>query len=231
MSETLQAIVQIVLTPILIVGAFAFVIRELFKSYLSMDIEKYKVELQNDLESHKAKLKLEADARQFEFQTKFSSLHQKRAERIEELHGRLLELISQLYSFQTFMVLHEAQRNPNDVSFEGWSNELTNLQQEFNDTKLSYQKSRIYFEDDLCKQIEEVLNFAQEMLGNYELRERRGSLLKRPGLNSEQIMQIIQTDREAFRNFLAIAPKLQKTLEVEFRKTLSFQSEKQEILK
>ena len=67
----METTIQLILMPTFIVGVLAFVMRELFKKYLSMDAEKYKTELQSDLESHKARLKSEHDANQFEFQTKF----------------------------------------------------------------------------------------------------------------------------------------------------------------
>lgn len=91
MSETWQTIIQLILTPTLIVGVLAFVMRELFKSYLSMDIERYKSKLQSDLESHKARLKAEHDLKHFEFQTRFSLFHQQRAEIVKELYRLLKE--------------------------------------------------------------------------------------------------------------------------------------------
>ena len=94
--EVWQIVIQLVLLPTSIVAVLAFVIREVFKSYLSMDVERYKTTLQTDLESHKAKLKAEYDLRHFEFQTRFSLLHQKRADAIEKLFALLAKIQNDL---------------------------------------------------------------------------------------------------------------------------------------
>ena len=158
--------------------------------------------------------------------TKFSLLHQKRAENIEKLHEKLVDLISEVSNFEIFLLQDEAVRNPNEYSFKGWSEKLLNLEENYEDVFLFYRKRLIYFDNDLCKQIKAVLDSANKMLGNFKLRERRGSLLKRSAQeNPEQFITIKRSDREAYKNFLELAPKLQNTLEIEFRKLLSSQME------
>jgi hypothetical protein len=72
MSEIVQEILKLIFVPAVIVAALTWLIRELFKSYLSMDVERYKSELQRDLEGFKAQLKAQYDISTVEFQTRFS---------------------------------------------------------------------------------------------------------------------------------------------------------------
>lgn len=72
--ELWQQIVALTLTPTLLVGALAYLLRTLFDRGLERDLERHKSELAAQL---------------FEHQTKFSIIHEKRAEVIAELYGRL----------------------------------------------------------------------------------------------------------------------------------------------
>ncbi len=72
--ELWQQIVALTLTPTLLVGALAYLLRALFDRGLERDLERHKSELAAQL---------------FEYQTKFSVIHEKRAEVIAELYSRL----------------------------------------------------------------------------------------------------------------------------------------------
>jgi len=72
---TIQAIVAIILTPTLIVGAMVFILRKLFEQLLSRDLEQHKANLKIEFEQSRLRLENELQTRLFEFQTKFSMYH------------------------------------------------------------------------------------------------------------------------------------------------------------
>jgi hypothetical protein len=151
MSEFWQSIIQLILTPVLIVGALAFVIRELFKSYLSMDVERYKTTLLTDLESHKAKLKAVYDLKYLEFQTKFSLIHQKQAEAIENLYAYLAAVENDLLILSTWVI--PSRRGSIDEFYAKTTKDVDELCDYF-------EKKRIYFNDDIVKNTISIVKLA-----------------------------------------------------------------------
>ncbi len=208
MSEFWQTIIQLILTPTLIVGALAFVMRELFKSYLSRDIEKYKIEFQSNLESHKAKLKAEYDVRQFEFQTRFSHYHQQKAQAIQELYILLTEA-EDILQIATSLSKPPPQNENENNEEEQLLNKMNNKCRDFH---LCFVKNRIFLDEptvELVRHIDDQITVAKNMylrgvyakdLSEDKKQERRW---KANDIGSQEI------------------PKVRKTLETQFRQLLS----------
>ena len=146
MSETWQAIIQLILTPTLIVGFLAFVMRELFKSYLSMDVEKYKTQL-----------KSESDARQFEFQTKFSSWHKQQAEAIKELYSLIAEMEIILNDVNTLIGFMDGT-DKNSINNEFWTELSEELRVKQNKLVTFFKINQIYFTSETCRILDETIN-------------------------------------------------------------------------
>jgi hypothetical protein len=69
-----QQLIAVIVTPVLVVGAVAWLLRKFFERGFQRDLEMYKSELARANHEH---------------QTKFSLIHQKRADVIADLYGRL----------------------------------------------------------------------------------------------------------------------------------------------
>ncbi len=209
MSETWQTIIQLILTPTLIVGVLAFVMRELFKSYLSMDIERYKSELQSDLESHKARLKAEHDLKHFEFQTRFSLFHQQRAEIVKELYRLLKE--------SELSISWIANPNQdNELLIRGRDLAIESL----NKLKLYTNKNRIFFSENICKELDDVCNTMENCLASFlhsHQRIEKGNL----DFGEEHPMKILSG---AMRDLESKVKPILKELERQFREILSVET-------
>jgi hypothetical protein len=81
------AVVQLILTPALVVAAVTFMTKGLFSNLLARDLEGYKHRLAREDEMHKKLL----EAAQFERQTRFSWAHQKQAEVIGQIYSKLAD--------------------------------------------------------------------------------------------------------------------------------------------
>lgn len=125
-------VIQLILTPTLIVGALAWLLRSFFDQSLRRDLARF----QNELES-----------RRFEHQTRFSLIHQRQAEVIAGLYSRLAKarrLIAQLVAlFQPGgQNLLEKKRRVADAC---------------NDADEFFNENRLYLAQDLAARIEELL--------------------------------------------------------------------------
>jgi hypothetical protein len=206
MSETWQIIIQLVLLPTSIVGVLAFVMRELFKSYLSMDIERYRSELQSDLESHKAQLKAEFDIKHFEFQTRFSLFHQQRAEIIKELYRLLKE--SELSISWT--------ANPNQ-DIDSLTRQKDLAIELLNNVRIYINKNRIFFSENICKELDDVCNAMENCLASFlhsHQQIERGNL----DFGAEHPLKILSA---AIKDLESKVKPLLEKLEKQFREILS----------
>lgn len=205
--EIWQTIIQLILLPTSIVAVLAFVMREIFKSYLSMDIEKYKTELQTDLESHKAKLKAEYDASHYEFQTKFSLFHQRKAEKIEALYVMITQLGKRVEH-----AYYKIEKRPEET------NEVIDLYHGYIDY---YIENQIYFDDDLCEIIEQIRDSISNMTDRYLATD----LHKKDGANNPSMLPIIadagNKEIDSHKKFRKEFPELRKKIRDEFKKSLS----------
>ena len=78
--ELLKDIIALVFTPVVVVGALAYILRNLFSQTLNRDLEHFKAKLQSEREYFTAELQNELKAQFFEYQTRFSFFHNKTAE-------------------------------------------------------------------------------------------------------------------------------------------------------
>lgn len=219
MSENWQSIIQLILTPTLMVGALAFVMREVFKSYLSMDVERYKSELQSDLESHKARLKAEYDAKQFEYQTRFSLLHQKRA-----------DAISQMYSLvsETHNLLLNASIPYRKDGLEFGSKNPKKAIEKYNETMIFFKQNKILFDNNLANLIDKTICAMDDCLV-FVIKAEQATLTK----IEIAFETTLENRTKAFNISSNLADSVLIELESEFRKLLSaenpnFQLEKKQ---
>ncbi len=205
MSETWQAIIQLILLPTSIVAVLAFVMRELFRSYLSMDVERYKAELQNDLESHKARLKSESDARQFEFQTKFSLLHQQRAEIVSELFSMLVKIEEKI---NAYLIKNEPEED------------LHILIADFRQFQSYFGRNCIYFDEDMQNRMDEIEKIVWTIIGNFNatkfiVKKYDGKPTMQPIASEAEIKML-----DEYKKFQKIFPEVKKLLKNDFRQIL-----------
>ena len=181
-----------------------------------MDIERYKSELQSDLESHKAKLKAEYDLRHFEFQTRFSLFHQQQAEVIKELYRLLKETELGIWSIA----------NPNQEK-----DVLAKLREatikSFTELTFYINKNRIFFSEDICKELNSVCDDMQKCLQSFVYSHQQ---LEQRGLplGEEHPMKILS---EAMRDLEDKVKPVTKELEKQFREILSVESSNYQIEK
>lgn len=84
-----------------------------------------------------------------------------------------------------------------------------------------YEKNRIYFDDDLCKEIEDVRNLVIEMLDGY--RRSNNFLMQRNSTHPDidkYITKAFESEEEVYKKFSEEFPRLRDKLRNEFRQLL-----------
>lgn len=101
------------------------------------------------------KIKTELQRNLYQYQTKFSLFHQREADAMAKLYEVLIDLgriVDYVHHTFTDKGRKETTQKANAKFYE------------YIDT---YEKNRIYFDDDLCREIEEIKNLVIEMLDRY----------------------------------------------------------------
>jgi hypothetical protein len=132
--ELWKELLILILSPLAVISAGAYLIRKVLERGLNRDLEKYK----NELEMHR-----------FEYQTRFSLIHQKRAEVIGEFYSRLVESEDLLRRLTSVFQPH---------------NQPLPLPMRKDETRAAYWRCkdyfnghRIYFDEELCLKIDTFL--------------------------------------------------------------------------
>jgi hypothetical protein len=129
---------------------------------LELGLEKYRNNLATSLESHKADLnkqteEFKASLRilELEHQVKYSMLHEERASVIKKLYSLIIELQIKLSELTSMF------QGPN------WKKDdkcETDAKKSLNELKNFFLPNRIYFKNDLCVKIDEIINLSWKII-------------------------------------------------------------------
>ncbi len=145
--ELWQQILALILTPVMIVGVLAYLFKLLLKSSLDKDLERYKSELKSGFDKDLEKFKSELAIQQFEFQKRFSLIHEKRAEVLGELYARLDRTERALADLTSLLQLNDGR------TLQDKKTATQSIGKDFSDY---YSTKKIYLDESLCNQIEEM---------------------------------------------------------------------------
>lgn len=122
----------------LITGAIVYIGKRIVDKSLDIALEKYKSTLALELETHKIK---------------FGKLHQDRLDVIKLFHTKLYDLQKALYSLTAFM-REDEKDNRREVKVNNELNSLSEL----------LELNQIYFNENICKRIEEIVSEGHRIL-------------------------------------------------------------------
>ena len=128
----------------MVLGAVAWLVREIIVRILDKDVESYKTKLQG--ESDKKLEELKSELRMVEFRS--SKLHEKRAEVVAELYGRLVRAIDMAYDF----VFSGISAEP-----PGVKERAKKAEEAIKDLIAYYGAHRIYFDSQICEQLDALI--------------------------------------------------------------------------
>jgi hypothetical protein len=196
-----QQILTLTLTPVIIVGVLAYLFKSLLKSRLDKDLERYKSDLKSILDKDIEKFKSELAIQQVQFQTRFSLIHQKRAEVLGELYSRL-------DSFdRAFADLIAPLQYVGDISLQDKKTATCTKGNEFIEY---YSAKKIYLDESLCNQIEEIQKILKDAWVAFDISQRGKS-------DQEDKTGLRKLSSKLVEEKL---PPLKKQLEERFRKEL-----------
>ncbi len=135
-------------------GALAWLARSVIKYFIDRDLEKFKSNLEKMA---------------FEHQIRFSTLHEKRAQIIAELHSRLYDFQWAVSAF--LRDFHKNNENDKTKSVR----ELDNKSYKFKDY---FDKHRIYFTENICSTVDELVDILYSAYVPLEIRDRSDDKLK-----------------------------------------------------
>ncbi len=128
----------------------ALVVPLLTYLWLTRKMADYQTNLSKELESYKVQLQSEFQTKFYEFQTKFSWFHQKKAETIDNFFAEFLEIQYKIVHFNS------------DVE-----DDFYKLRNDFDNFITFYIRSQLYFDDELCQEIESARDSMSNILDKY----------------------------------------------------------------
>lgn len=159
----LQDILALVLTPTLIVGVVAWLLRAYFEQSLQRDLEKFEARLQAEHNTAQATLQAQLQTQLFEHQTRFSTFHTKQS----EVLGKTYELL-----FDPYQHIREYV-HPFDVNGPPSQEQLEQIVNEFNVLTGYYHKNRNHLPESVCTKLDPVLKEMKSALRqNVRARQR-----------------------------------------------------------
>ena len=140
MKPMLEELIKFFGGGVLILAAFAWLLKALITHSLSKEVESYRAILSKDIETHRAILNTQS--------LRLSRLHQKRGLILEQLYGNLIDFIKAVDSFV------EIWGNSDDPTKTKEREKFVEAFWRFRD---HFDKKRIFFSDDLCEKIDEFV--------------------------------------------------------------------------
>jgi len=212
MTELLKYIGIYSAASVVIAGMIGYLAQKIIEQILKKDLEKFKGELQS--ENQKAKLQFDKEMENYKaglnlISSRQSKLYTKRSEVIEKLYQNLVEFNNAMFDMTVLM------RNVTGKDDETIQKE--ELERIGNTGKLGtdffefYQKNKIYFNVETCKLIEEIQEGFKQSHSDYSFRHLWGIP------PSKMTYEMAKGANEKVREEI---PKLLKTLEDEFRRSI-----------
>lgn len=188
-----------------------YLVQQLSLHLLNRDIKKYELEINQETEKFKNELNLSLEKHKSELNliyTKASKLHDKRLDHIAEIYSLLTE-------FHDYMQLLIGMKNTTGMTEEEKTHEelkdLKNSEIAGNQFLKYYSKHKLYFELEICSNIEEIIKLLRESHVDFSFKYIFG--IGSPEFEMDKIKGISKNVREK-------VPELKKDLEKSFRELL-----------
>lgn len=207
MPELLKDIIALVFTPVVVVGALAYILRNLFSQALNRDLEQFKARLQSEREHSTAELQKELQAQLFEYQMRFSFFHNKTA----EVTGTTYELLAEAVE----VISHAVGDHPGDFGARPPETTSVNQARDAHNKLASYYlKHRYILSEGICDKMDEILKAMREVLS------------KSYYVASDQTDENERFWREAWQSTRLEVPRLKKEIEEQFRRSFAIETRK-----
>lgn len=164
--ELWKLLIEQVGTPIVILGAVAFLIQQSIAQWMARDIKRFEHKREVDLEQFKKDL----DASQFERQARFTSLHEKRAEVIAKLYEQLAEASQAIREMTSPMQFTTKDTVEDDKRKAAQRSKAVDA---YNSTRAYFETHRLYLGTAVAAKVDALLNLAHGALLEFELSQGR----------------------------------------------------------
>ena len=178
---------------LLLISAIAWFARAVFRQILSRDLEKFKSGLEMEAMTHKIR---------------YERLHGERVEVIKEVYQKIVQADSSLrFLVKIFHPIYEPPLEKKEESAVRHCNDLTGY----------YERNRIFFEESLAKDIDDILDSFHRAWTSYQAYKEAGGGRDPDGA--------LEASREITEQMGKTAPKVRKQLETKFRNILGIDNE------
>ena len=158
------SLLALILTPVAVTGAVAYMTRGLFEQLLKRDVERYRHELHQAGELQKKLL----ETVQFEHHTKFSWAHEKQAQVISDVYGKLAvahkAMLHMTSPVQFGHVDREAQRKAAADAYQALED--------------SFLLNRVFLSEKRAEEVESVVTMMRTSFNQFGFAQTPGSELK-----------------------------------------------------
>lgn len=134
-------------------GVLTVIVQALINIFFNKKLEKYKKEFNKELESYKKELSIIVN--------RDGSIYKKRIEVIDEFYEKVIKLNYSVLSLTNIMkpIIKDFDEEENIRIETNWKN--------FNDLHKFYLIRKIYFPENICKKVEEIIKITHEVQLHY----------------------------------------------------------------
>ena len=202
---------------VVIVIGLGYLLKKVFESKLSNQLEQYKKELQLENQNHQLELdkqfeqyRSELEISRLENQIKFGKLHEDRALVIKKLYSKLRILEGYMYSWTLPL-----QQVPNGENYEDYiEKKRIDFNKSFSDFNDYYIVNAIFFEEKTCKIIDNIIKQVSTNSQDFQEKDYLKAMGVTRGEVANQAMLKASTVFNKVRNEL---PEVRKMLEHDLR--------------
>jgi hypothetical protein len=196
--------------------------------------------ISKEIEAHKIQLQSDFQTKFYQFQTRFSSFHTQQAEAIKNLYSMIAEAeisAEEIDEFTNWLEAFDGNLK-NDLVLHNAQTLIDDSQQKLKNLDVFFRGNYIYFDKNLCSEIQKVINLLKTIVkGNVgHIRFRAGlhnSIMGTVFINpdSNEIRRSLNERKLKISDLRNNISPLKEVLETEFRRLINIQITDLHILK
>ena len=199
----------------IISGLIVWLIKQLGERLMDKNAKTYELELQNKAELFRAELNHASEEFKSELEflsQKANKLHDKRLERIEEIYSLLTDFYNDMYTLTTWKIVTGMSKE--EVQQQEFDN-TKKAEQSGNEFLTFYQKNKLYFNEETCGLIDEIIKLLKDSHSDFSFKYIFGPLSA--DIEIERVKRATEQIREK-------VPEIKLKLEKNFREIIGVEN-------
>lgn len=199
----------------IIAGLIVWLIKQLGQRLIDRNTKSYELELQNKADLFRAELNHASEEFKSELEflsQKANKLHDKRLEQIKEIYSLLTDFYNDMYTLTTWKIVTGMSKE--EVQQQEFDN-TKKAEQSGNEFLTFYQKNKLYFNQETCGLIDEIIKLLKDSHSDFSFKYIFGPLSA--DLEIERVKRATEQIREK-------VPEIKAKLEQNFREIIGVEN-------